>query len=731
MSDSSSGTFDYLKWQEGMDPKSLVGKVISKRYEIVRHLGGGGFGEVYIAVNIGFREQKVVIKFLKNSVSEKKFAQEASILCKLNHPNICNIIDFLSNERALVMQFIDGYDCAALLDEPNLLSDKETTIPLRNIKKTHQNKIKPKLSDELILKIVRAVASAITYAHSKEVAHRDIKPSNIMIDKDNNVYLIDFGIAKELGRLTITQTGYQALTPSYAAPERLIVGKRYNPYLSDIYELGTTFMKLVGLMTPFEQAMSRKRIPSKTIKDSNLSSEIKKVLLTATHQDPLKRYESVDLMAKDINKVTQLNKKSNKLLFVSSILILFIVTIVIFFNLKTEFSKISRQVVDENSELQFLVATSNYSWQNLSLDIVSSNLPVGYNFQDNTNGTGTFNWIPSSSDSGEYSVTFAAYHMIWGRDTQTVSIFVENINQAPTLNPINDQIVDEGRNLELVVTANDLDGDEITLFASTLPENSSFEDNGSGIGLFRWTPNYENAGNYNVTIFVTDMSDTGLGSFAVTVNEVNTSPSIEQVREQNIQEEHKLKEPTISKYELQIDIIPYSRSSLFIDNVEESVGEQIFVDSGIHLIKIIHPDYPILIDSLDISVDIVMRYDLVEEYRNIGSLNILISTVPELGADNLIVKLNGKLRASYKKSDLPVTFDTPLIQGAWSLSFELENATNNLNKVDSFQILPSEYYNLRHFDSDSAIVMLIIPSFQKRRKEFFLIYWSSIKENLK
>ena len=178
-----------------LDPLGLIGWDIAGKYKVTSYLGGGGFGEVYHGFNINLPEQKLVLKFFKRVAAREQFAREAKILCRLDHPNICRVIDFLSEEGALVVASIDGKDGGMILKKSG------------------------KLSEELFLKVARTMTDALAYAHDRQIAHRDIKPANIMIDANERIYLIDFGIAKEVSG-GATSTGYQALTPMFAAPER-------------------------------------------------------------------------------------------------------------------------------------------------------------------------------------------------------------------------------------------------------------------------------------------------------------------------------------------------------------------------------------------------------------------------------------------------------------------------------------------------------------------------------
>ena len=156
------------------DPLGIIGWIIGSKYKIRSHIGGGGFGEVYEGFNVNLPDQRLVVKFFKRVQSRDKFVKEAKILCLLDHANILRIIDFLPDEGALIVPFIDGIDGAGMLKRSG------------------------PLSEGLYLKVARTMTDALAYAHEHKIAHRDIKPGNILIDKNENTYLIDFGIAKEI-----------------------------------------------------------------------------------------------------------------------------------------------------------------------------------------------------------------------------------------------------------------------------------------------------------------------------------------------------------------------------------------------------------------------------------------------------------------------------------------------------------------------------------------------------
>jgi serine/threonine protein kinase len=257
------------------DPLGVKGKVVGGKYEIGAHLGAGGFGEVYEAVNVNLRDQRLVIKFFKRVLAKDKFDKEARILCKLDHPNISRVVDYLPEDSAIVIHRIDGRDAETVLWESG------------------------PLESSLLLTVARTMADAVAYAHSQGIAHRDLKPSNILIDKHGHVYLIDFGIAKEVGG-TATKTGRVALTPNFAAPERHAGIQSYNPFLSDIYELGVTLFNLATRSLPYHNPASPSTSEWRTNAGKKLDPAFRRILRKAMDPDPARRYASAEAMARDL-----------------------------------------------------------------------------------------------------------------------------------------------------------------------------------------------------------------------------------------------------------------------------------------------------------------------------------------------------------------------------------------------------------------------------------------------
>ncbi|HEY0078086.1 MAG TPA: protein kinase, partial [Pyrinomonadaceae bacterium] len=226
------------------DPNSMTGRRIGA-YQIVREVGRGGMGAVYLAerADSEFR-RNVAIKLIKRGMDTdfiiRRFRNERQILAALEHPNIACLLDGGTTEDGLpyfVMEYIEGRPLYQYCDSE-------------------------KLSIRERLRLFRQVCAAVAYAHQKHVVHRDIKPSNILVTRDGVPKLLDFGIAKLLNpelapdTLVPTETAMRLMTPEYASPEQ-VQGLTMTPS-SDIYGLGVL---LYELMTGHRPYSIRSRMP--------------------------------------------------------------------------------------------------------------------------------------------------------------------------------------------------------------------------------------------------------------------------------------------------------------------------------------------------------------------------------------------------------------------------------------------------------------------------------------
>ncbi|MCH7946408.1 MAG: hypothetical protein IIC66_01275, partial [candidate division Zixibacteria bacterium] len=204
-------------------------------------------------------------------------------------------------------------------------------------------------------------------------------------------------------------------------------------------------------------------------------------------------------------------------------------------NQSPELAAIGAQSSTEGINLNFTVSSSDPDG---SIPVLTtSSLPAGASFADNGDGSGTFDWLTDFTQSGTYFVTFRASDGVL-LDSEVVTITIlESGNQVPTLNPIGAKSVTEGNSLNFSITATDPDSTIPVLTTSSLPTGASFTDNGDGTADFNWTPNFIQAGSYNVTFYSSDGVATDSEVVTITVNEAgNQTPSLAAIGAQAINE---------------------------------------------------------------------------------------------------------------------------------------------------------------------------------------------------
>ncbi|MFN7922236.1 MAG: tetratricopeptide repeat protein [Bryobacteraceae bacterium] len=277
-------------------------------YEIVRTLGAGGMGAVYLARRTGgdFRQQ-VAIKVIRFGLDQReihlRFRAERQILANLVHPNIARLLDggvTPSGQPYLVMEYVDG---APLLDHCRTLALEQK------------------------LELFRQICNGVQCAHQNLVVHRDLKPANILVSKDGTPKLLDFGIAKLLDptvtgeTVAVTTHTERLMTPEYASPEQV----RGEPITTatDVYSLGVLLYELLTGQRPFQfksrTPLELERVICETeparpstvhrAVDSEpgaqaplLGSDLDNIVLKAMQKDPARRYGSAFEFAEDLRR---------------------------------------------------------------------------------------------------------------------------------------------------------------------------------------------------------------------------------------------------------------------------------------------------------------------------------------------------------------------------------------------------------------------------------------------
>ena len=262
----------------GLAPWSVS---LPQRYEVLQELGRGGMGVVYKAHD---REtgEILAVKVLKPEIAGdpagmERFKNELRLARRVTHKNVCRIYEFnrAGGTAFITMEFIDGitlHDCV---------------------------RQRERLTAEEGVRLARQICAALREAHHQGIIHRDLKPSNIMIDRDGNAKIMDFGIARSLDA-SVTVTGMVLGTPAYMAPEQAegrSVDARTDIYLLGLilYEIFTGTVAFSG-DTPFLIALKQMREdppPPRQI-DPNLPAYLDNVVMRCLQKDASLRFPSVD-----------------------------------------------------------------------------------------------------------------------------------------------------------------------------------------------------------------------------------------------------------------------------------------------------------------------------------------------------------------------------------------------------------------------------------------------------
>ena len=235
-------------WAALLDDAEPEGRMVGP-YRIVREIGRGGMGAVYLAERAdGEFDQRVAVKLVKRGMDTDeilaRFRHERRILASLEHPSIARLYDGGATDDGLpylVMELVDGEPITGYCDRLHLSIDQR-------------------------IDLFRAVCAAVQHAHQKLVVHRDIKPSNILVAQDGTPRLLDFGIAlllDEGDERPLTRTGARVLTPQYAAPEQI----RGEPATTatDVFGLGAVLYELLTGLRPFEASRGRAAEPDRPV----------------------------------------------------------------------------------------------------------------------------------------------------------------------------------------------------------------------------------------------------------------------------------------------------------------------------------------------------------------------------------------------------------------------------------------------------------------------------------
>jgi hypothetical protein len=285
--------------QDVSSPSRMVG-----HYRILRELGAGGMGVVYLATREdGAFRKNVAVKLLKAGHNHQdlvqRFHQERQVLANLDHPNIARILDGGETPDGTpyhVMDYVEGLPLDRFCDEQRLnLADR--------------------------IRLFQQVVAAVRYLHENLVVHRDLKPSNILVNGEGQVKLLDFGIAKLQTLIPetpdLTGPANRLLTPSYASPEQ-ISGAPISKS-SDIYSLGVILYELLTGRLPHVDASAKlsgmPQLPSANIREDlqrtpettsqlrrRIVGDLDQIVLLCLRRDPRQRYSTAAALNEDLQR---------------------------------------------------------------------------------------------------------------------------------------------------------------------------------------------------------------------------------------------------------------------------------------------------------------------------------------------------------------------------------------------------------------------------------------------
>ncbi len=245
------------------------------RYVAVQKLGAGGMGEVWKAWDTPLGRW-VALKFLRGSDDDEvaRFKREAQVAAKLAHPNIAAVheVGEGGGRHFIAMQYVAGQT-------------------LRTF---------PRDDRRRLAAVVRDAARAIHYAHGAGVVHRDVKPDNLMVE-DGRVFVMDFGLARQLKGPQLSASGMMVGTPAYMPPEQAR-GLRSDPR-ADVYSLGATLYELLGDRPPFSGSSAIDVVMKVISEDPRpIEGELGVIVGKAMEKDPARRYASAAELADDLDR---------------------------------------------------------------------------------------------------------------------------------------------------------------------------------------------------------------------------------------------------------------------------------------------------------------------------------------------------------------------------------------------------------------------------------------------
>ena len=267
------------------------GTTFANRYEIIEELGKGGMGRVYRVEDTQLK-QEVALKLIKPEIAKDKktierFRNELKLARNIRHKNVCGMFDLVETEGAhfITMEYIRGEDLKSFIHRSG------------------------QLAVGTAIRIAKQVCEGLSEAHKLGVVHRDLKSNNIMIDKEGNVRIMDFGIARSLKEKGITGEGVMIGTPEYMSPEQ-VEGKEVDQR-SDLYSFGVILYEMVTGRVPFEGdtpftiGVKHKSERPKDPKELNaqIPENLNSIILRCLEKNKEERFQNVRKILSEIKNI--------------------------------------------------------------------------------------------------------------------------------------------------------------------------------------------------------------------------------------------------------------------------------------------------------------------------------------------------------------------------------------------------------------------------------------------
>ncbi|WP_414052706.1 Stk1 family PASTA domain-containing Ser/Thr kinase [Macrococcus animalis] len=283
----------------------MIGTVISDRYKLVKYIGGGGMSSVYLADDIILNAQ-VAVKIINIPPVDvdravKRFEREVQNATTLSHPNIVKVLDVDEDERHyyMIMEYIDGPTLHEYIRDNGPLDVEEAVF------------------------FTKQILRGMEHAHQHRIIHRDIKPQNILMTKEKELKISDFGIARALSETAMTQTNHIMGSVHYLSPEQA-KGKQTDE-ASDIYSIGIVLFEMLTGHPPHEGESAvgvaikhiQEQLPSVIDENPSVPQALENIILKATMKEKYQRYRTTQEMYDDLNTCLDEDRSKEPKMFIA------------------------------------------------------------------------------------------------------------------------------------------------------------------------------------------------------------------------------------------------------------------------------------------------------------------------------------------------------------------------------------------------------------------------------